>query len=107
MRERRFVKASAIRAAADGKPSISGYASVFNEQYDSGWFIETIKPGAFSRALREAQDVRMLLNHNADFILGRTKADSLTLKEDTKGLYFDCTLPDTQSAKDVRTLIQR
>src|ERR1700757_1811537 len=97
MRERRFVKASAIRAAADGKPSISGYASVFNEQYDSGWFVETIKPGAFSRALREAQDVRMLLNHDVNFVLGRTKAGTLTLKEDTKGLSFDCSLPETQA----------
>lgn len=107
MIERRFVKGSQVRAAEDGKPAISGYASVFNEQYDSGWFIETIKPGAFSRALREAQDVRMLLNHDANFILGRTKADTLTLREDTKGLFFDCTLPDTQAGNDVRTLIQR
>ena len=108
MIERRFVKGSDVRATDDAnKPSISGYASVFDEQYDAGYFIETIKPGAFSRAIREGQDVRALFNHHPDHLLGRTKSGTLTLREDTKGLFFECSLPDTQTARDVRTSILR
>src|SRR5438034_9249362 len=73
--EVRMFPKSELRVSQDGK--IAGYAAVFNEQYDSDFFIETIKPGAFSRALREAQDIRCLYNHNANSLLGRTKAGTL------------------------------
>lgn len=109
MIERRFVKGTKITVRAGGsKPQIEGYASVFNEQYDSGWFIETIKPGAFARALREKQDVRCLFNHDPNNLLGRTKANTLSLSEDTKGLQFVCDLnPDTRTGTEVHSMIDR
>jgi HK97 family phage prohead protease len=108
--ERRFVQGAEVRAAQSGH--IEGHAAVFNEEYvlcDYPDFrvVETIKPGTFSRSISEKQDVRGLFNHEASQLLGRTTAGTLTLKEDQRGLQFDCDPPDTQVGRDVRTLIQR
>jgi Escherichia/Staphylococcus phage prohead protease len=105
-REVRMLSGAQLRAKAD-KPGAEGYAAVFNEVADLGWFKETIKPGAFRRAISEKQDVRCLQNHNEDLILGRTKSNTLTLREDDTGLAFDCDFPDTQNARDLRTLMMR
>lgn len=90
-REVRFFRGAQLRAAEDGQ-SISGYAAVFNEQYDSGYFIETIKSGAFTNVLAKNPDVRALFNHDPNQILGRTKSGSLKLKQDNTGLRFDANL---------------
>lgn len=97
---------TSVRVSGSGN-SITGHAAVFNSPYDSGFFVETIKPGAFSRALREQQDVRCLLNHDANFLLGRSKAGTLFLSEDAQGLYFNCELPDSSTGNDVRASIAR
>jgi hypothetical protein len=107
--ERRFRKAE-VRAKSDGH--IEGHASVFDQEYvlwDSASYrvVEVVKPGAFSRALKEKQDVRALNNHDPSQLLGRTSAKTLSLEEDDQGLYFDCDPPDTQIGRDVRTLIKR
>jgi HK97 family phage prohead protease len=108
--ERRFLKAAEIRAEGDGH--ITGHAAVFNEEYvlwDSSSYrvVEKVKPGAFSRALQEKQDVRCLFNHDPNQLLGRTTAGTMKLKQDDAGLYFDCTPPDTQLGRDVVTLVKR
>lgn len=108
--ERRFVKGAEVRALESGH--IAGHAAVFNQEYTLySWgdfeLRETIKPGAFGRALRESDDVRCLFNHNADNILGRSAAGTLAMKEDSSGLYYDCDAPDTQLGRDVRTSIKR
>lgn len=106
--ERRFVKAGNVRARRGDKPGIEGYASMFNEPFDNGWFIETIVPGAFARALKEKQDVRCLFNHNPDHVLGRTKSDTLRLSEDKTGLRYECDLnAETRVAADVLAMIER
>lgn len=110
MRERRFVKGAEVRATDNGH--IEGHAAVFNQEYvmwDTPSFrvVEVIKPGAFARALREKQDVRALYNHDASNILGRTKSNTLAMEENQRGLHFDCTPPETQLGRDVRTLIKR
>ena len=64
-------------------------------------------PGAFTDCLATNPDVRCLMNHNADVVLGRTAAKTLTLTEDDTGLRFSCDLPDTQAARDLRTSIER
>jgi HK97 family phage prohead protease len=104
--EREFRTTSAeLRAEGNGR--LRGHAAVFDVEADLGGFLESIKPGAFARAIRERQDVRALLNHNTDLVLGRTAAGTLTLAEDQVGLLFDCTLPDTQVARDLRTSVAR
>ena len=95
------------REESDGS-KIQGYAALFDVVTDiGGWFTESIRSGAFSRALKEGDDTRCLFNHSPDFILGRTKAGTLRLKEDAKGLWIDNDMPDTQVGRDVLTSIKR
>jgi len=108
MIERRFLQAALRAESTDGKSYLSGYAASFNTlSEDLGGFVERILPGAFSRALREKQDIRCLLNHDASLILGRTKSKTLQVSEDSKGLRFRCLLPDTQVARDLAVSITR
>lgn len=116
MIERRFTKGAEVRTkkgADDAKPALEGYAAVFNEDYvlyDSKSFrmVERVKPGAFTRALDEKQDVRGLFNHNPDNLLARTANSTLTLAQDKKGLSFDLDLDSrTHIAQDVRCFVDR
>lgn len=110
-REFRVMSAGELRAQPkeDHKPPvIEGYAAVFDQaSEDLGWFRETIKPGAFSRSLKEGADVRCLMNHNEDNVLGRTKSGTLEVSEDQKGLKFRCELPETQTGRDLHQLVTR
>lgn len=107
-REVRVISGAQIRSKkAEGKLGAVGYAAVFNEVADLGYFKETIAPGAFSRCISEKQDVRCLQNHDANLVMGRTKSGTLALAEDAKGLQFDCNFPDTQAARDLHTLLER
>jgi HK97 family phage prohead protease len=110
MIERRFVKGAEIRADGDGH--IVGHAAVFDEEYvlwdgDTYRVVETVKPGAFTRALKDKDDVRCLFNHDPNQVLGRSTSGTMKLKQDDVGLYFDCTPPDTQLGRDVVALIKR
>jgi HK97 family phage prohead protease len=112
--ERRFTKGADVRAkGTDDKPAIEGYAAVFNEDYvlyeDSGCrFVESIKPGAFSRVLEEKQDTRCLFNHQPDNVLGRTTNKTLRMVQDRQGLSYDNDLDiRTSIAQNVRCFVQR
>jgi HK97 family phage prohead protease len=105
--ERRVLKGTEIRAKQGDKPGIEGVGAVFNQQYDNGWFIETMKPGAFDRAISEAQDVRCLFNHDPNNVLARTKSGTLRLAIASDGLHFDCDTDSTGIASDVRAMIAR
>lgn len=116
--ERRFVKGAEVRATkkTDGgqaKSSIEGYAAVFNQDYvlyDSKYFrmVERVKPGAFTRAIEEKQDVRCCFNHNPDNVLGRTTNETLSFSQDEKGLPFKTDLDErTRIAQDVLCFIDR
>ncbi len=108
MHERRFLQGGKLKLRSGATPGLAGYAAVFNDSYDSGWFIETIAPGAFRRAIKEKQDVRCLFNHDANNLLGRTKSKTLTLAEDSIGLHFDCELnPDARIATEVHAMVNR
>jgi uncharacterized protein len=107
--ERRF--SGELRAANDSggdEMALVGYASIFNEKSeDLGGFREICVPGAFSRAIREKSDVRALVNHSPDLVLGRVKNSSLHLEEDARGLKFRVVLPPTQQARDIHALVKR
>jgi HK97 family phage prohead protease len=94
------------RAADDGTLRLSGYAAVFNEASVPLPFKETIAPGAFRKTLTETPDVRLLVNHEG-LPLARTKNGTLTLSEDSKGLYFNAELANTSDARDIYELVQR
>jgi len=104
--ERRSMEVRELRTKDDGK--IAGYASVFNEETTiGGMFREVIKPGAFTRAIKEKDDVRALWNHDPNYVLGRTKSGTLLLKEDERGLWIEVDPPNTQFAADLMESIRR
>lgn len=91
-----------------GEPTkIVGYAARFNELSDEIWGMrEKIVPGAFSEAILNS-DVRALWNHDPNYVLGRTKNNTLTLREDEQGLFYEVAPPDTQWARDLVESIRR
>lgn len=114
--ERRVIKTDvAIESRGEGQaPVMTGYAAVFFREGDTGTEYrlypgasERIMPGAFSKALAESQDVRALFNHDINHVLGRSAANTLKLSVDERGLRYEVSMPDTQSAKDVSALIKR
>lgn len=115
MKNKREVRTFAVtgleirKADGDGKRDmLVGHAAVFNsESVDFGGWKETIRKGAFKRAIKEKQDVRALLNHDSNFVLGRTKSGTLRLKEDKEGLYVEIDLPNTTAARDLKESIDR
>lgn len=108
-KERRNIIASELRVFTreDKKPVITGYAAVFDTlSEDLGGFKEKIDVGAFRKAIK-GTDVRALWNHSSDFVLGRTTNDTLTLKEDKRGLFVEITPPGTTWADDLLVSIDR
>ena len=70
----------------ENKLSIEGYFAVFNSNYDiAPGMSESIAPGAFSDTI--SGDIRALINHDTTLVLGRTKAATLQLREDSHGLW--------------------
>lgn len=66
--------------------AIEGYFAVFDSNYEiAPGMSESIAAGAFSNSL--ANDVRALINHDTTLVLGRTKAHTLELREDSHGLW--------------------
>lgn len=94
---------------SDSKFELTGVAAAYGVPTDVGGnFQEVIAPGAFARALREKQDVRALLNHNADVVLSRTSSGTLTLTDSPEGLRFVIRLDRNQSKHhDVFSAVQR
>lgn len=97
---------SPIELRAENGKTVGGYAAVFNSETLIGdYFREVIAPGAFTKAIRG--DVVALYHHERSRVLGRTKAGTLKLAEDDKGLKFELDLPDTTDGRDVAALIER
>jgi len=76
-------------ASAEEKNIIEGYSALFNSPTIIWDFEEIIAPGAFSRALKEKQNIRGLFNHDQNWVLASTFNDSLKLKEDDTGLWAE------------------
>ena len=108
-REERTVSLDACEIRTDGdKRTFVGHAAVFGElSEDLGGFRERIQRGAFRKVLGRKPDVRFLKNHDPNYIFGRTKAGTLRLKEDTKGLLTEADLPDTEAARDFSIAVDR
>lgn len=85
-----------------------GYAAKFaTRSHNLGGFVETIRSGAFGRAIQERQDVRALINHDSGLILGRTASGTLKLAEDSTGLHYEVDAPDTSYARDLAESMNR
>lgn len=89
MRDMRQVRSvpTEFQTREDGENlSIEGYFAVFDSNYEiAPGMSESIAQGAFSRTI--SGDIRALINHDTTLVLGRTKANTLQLREDAHGLW--------------------
>lgn len=107
--ERRVLQTSIeVRAEGDAR-KIVGHAAVFNLDSELlyGNFIERIAPGAFKESIKKPDDVRALINHDSNLILGRSTSGTLTMKEDDHGLAVEIDPPDTSYARDLIVSMER
>jgi hypothetical protein len=86
--------------------TVVGYAAVYGSlSEDLGGFRERIAPGAFAGVMDA--DVRALLNHDPNEVLGRTKSGTLRLADEQRGLRFELDLPDSPLGENVRSAVKR
>lgn len=86
---------------------ISGYFIVFNSETE-------LYEGCFEEVSQEItkeldlSDVRALINHDTGKVLGRTKAGTLTLTVDKKGIYGEITVNEADTeAMNLYSRVQR
>ena len=109
--ERRALEAVELRAESPGNddemPALVGHAAVFDRlSEDLGGFRERVAPGAFAVTLAE-DDIRALINHRDEYVLGRNRAGTLRLAEDDEGLSVRIEPPETSYARDLVASIER
>lgn len=93
-----------IRITGDSA-EISGYVNAVGRESrplrdSDGYFVETIEPGAFARALTRGHR-RMLLNHDEGRVLSE-EGQGLELHEDGIGLYARATVTDPEVVEKAR-----
>jgi uncharacterized protein len=98
-----------VRSNADGTWQLEGLAAVFDSpSQDLGGFVEVLKRGSFKNVLRDtALDVRGLINHDPNLLLGRTTNGTMRLEETPRGLKYTIDVPDTSYGRDLRVLLER
>jgi uncharacterized protein len=106
--ERRFCAAGIeLRGGEPGSPKVfRGYAAKFNTlSEDFGGWRERIAPGFFDSVL--GSDVRILKNHDPNYVLGRTIAGTAKVGVDDTGLWYEYTDPETTYSRDLAISIER
>lgn len=106
--ERRFTSVPVeIRAAAQDKLTIGGYAAKFERMSQNlGGFVEVIRSGFFNKSRGDGwPGVLARHNHDDNMLLGTTGAGTLRLAVDEVGLDYAVDLPQTRM--DVYELVQR
>lgn len=102
-----------LRAFYDEKTQkhyISGYAVVFNQLskriLEKGkLFYEKILDTALSNT--DMTNVLMLVDHNKDKLLARSKSDTLTFEVDSYGVFYTFEVPDTELGNSIYKHIER
>ena len=97
--ERRTFTGTVIaRSEGENMPKeIGGIAAVINSVTDLGYFEEVIERGAFDNALNKEYDIRCLFNHEAELILGRTKANTCNVFVNADGNLEYTWIPDYEN----------
>lgn len=106
-RQMRSVASNFETREAEGKSTIEGYFSVFNTTYEL-WdgATESVAPGAFKNTL--GGDIRALIDHETRLVLGRNKAGTLELREDSHGLWGSIEInPNDQDAVNLYERVKR
>lgn len=80
---------------SSGVKHIAGYASVFGRKSRNlGGFVEQIDRRAFDQAEMDGwPDVICRYNHDDNYLLGTTRGNTLTLRTDDTGLWYDVIPP--------------
>ena len=91
----------------DNGMRFSGYAALFDSPSAPLPFTERIAPGAFKRSLKSRNNVFMFYNHDSGQVLASTRAGTMTLTEDSRGLKVDAELANTSAGRDVAELLKR
>ncbi len=91
----------------NGNLAIEGYFAVFDSVYQiAPDMSESIAHGAFDNTL--ADDIRALINHDTTLVLGRTKAGTLQLRADSRGLWGHIDInPNDTDAMNLYNRVQR
>ena len=86
--EKRYVTAADLEVRRNGSkpPQLVGSALRYDSLSDDMGFRERIAPGAFTKSLASDPDVRALVDHDSSKIIGRSKAGTLKLFEDDRGV---------------------
>jgi HK97 family phage prohead protease len=100
------IELAEIREAGDSM-TFEGYAAIFDSPSEPLPFIERIAPGAFKRSIEARNDIKMLWNHDTGVILGSSRAGTLRLVEDERGLKVVASLPNTSAGRDTAELLRR
>ena len=104
IRQVRSVASSFETRSDDTGMYIEGYFSVFNSNYEIyPGCTESVAPGAFSNTL--GGDIKALCDHDTRLVLGRNKAGTLELREDSHGLWGRITINPKDS--DAMNLYER
>jgi HK97 family phage prohead protease len=95
--------------ASDNGKRIRGYAIVFNSLSENlGGFKEIIAPEAVNRTVNDGLDVRALVDHDSAKVIGRTRAGTLRLRKDSRGLQIEVEPDDEISyARDIMRAVAR
>lgn len=96
-----------INIRADNSVEIEGYVNAverLSKPLNSrlGKFLERICKGAFSKALKRNDDIRILLNHDWERDLGGTADGNLELTEDAIGLHAHAIITDKEVVEQAR-----
>jgi len=101
-----------LRVTAEGALEFEGYATTWDDFYDVaggppyGWR-EQFANGSLKKALREKDDVRLLVNHDG-VPLARTRSKTLTLEADDLGLRTSALLdPGNPTVAEIRSAMGR
>lgn len=94
-----------------GLPVIEGHAAVFDQEtvIRSFWydFREKFVAGAFAKDIAAKADVRALIDHMSEKVIGRTKSGTLRISEDKTGLFTSTDPSDTSDGRDIVERIRR
>lgn len=92
----------------DGKRTLHGHFSVFNEwtEINSAWegrFMERIAPGAFAKTISENRaGIKVLFDHGHDPSIGNKPLGPIrSLEEDDRGASYEVELLDTSYVRDL------
>lgn len=106
---RTMASALEVRETQNGEehPRIEGYFAVFGDKYDMGYGLtESVDRHAFDDTLDG--DIRALIDHNTEKVLGRTSAHTLDLKVDEHGLWGSIDVnPNDTDAMNLYSRVQR